>query len=369
MKQNRWKKIIGIILLVGVLIISFWYGGNAPGLQGFSVDSEVEENVINEDKTSEAETDKDSNDDISDYTADEKNNDKNIEASESEDSKKEKKTGLLTSIVMKVKKVSSSGKTRKNNPQLNKKAQKNANRAADKSIKKNKKKKNKNKIAKNNSDSNSKSVDDKNENNASDSNNIDSSNVVDNAHEPQNGITDDNRINDNISTENDNKTNNNITEQDVEKSDESSSKKSVKDDEGEFITCTIYISCASVLSHMDQLSSATKKVIPEDGIILNLTEVKVKKDATVFDVLQKAARDNKIHFEYNYTPAYKTCYIEGIGNLYQFDVGNLSGWLYSVNDEYPGVGCSSCKVEDGDSIKWVYTCNFGKDVGGYVETK
>ncbi len=369
MKQNRWKKIIGIILLVGVLIISFWYGGNAPGLKGFSIDSEVEENVVNEDKTSKAGIDKDNNENISDDASGEKSNEKNIEALESGDSKKEKKTGLLTSIVMKVKKVGSSGKAGKNNPQLNKKAQKNANRAANKSIKKNKKKKNKNKIAKNNSDSNSKSVDNKNEKNASDSNNIDSSTVVDDAHESQNVTTDDNRINDNISTENDNKTNNNITEQEVENIDENTSLKSVKDDDGEFITCTIYISCASVLDHMDKLSTATKKVIPEDGVILNLTEVKVKKDATVFDVLKKAARDNKIHLEYNYTPAYKTCYIEGIGNLYQFDAGNLSGWLYSVNDEYPGLGCSGCKIKDGDNIKWVYTCNFGKDVGGYVETK
>ena len=138
------------------------------------------------------------------------------------------------------------------------------------------------------------------------------------------------------------------------------------DDNAEIITCTIYISCASVLNYMDKLSDSTKKIIPEDGVILNLTEVKIKKGSTVFDVLQKAARDNKVHLEYNYTPAYKTYYIEGIGNLYQFDAGNLSGWMYSVNDAFPGVGCSGYTVSDGDSIKWVYTCSFGKDVGGYV---
>ena len=93
------------------------------------------------------------------------------------------------------------------------------------------------------------------------------------------------------------------------------------------------------------------------------SQVTVKKDATVFEVLQKAARDNKVHLEYNYTPAYKTYYIEGIGNLYQFNAGNLSGWMYSVNDEFPGVGCSGYKVKDGDVIKWLYTCSFGKDVG------
>ena len=37
MKRNIWKKLFGILLLVGVLVFAFWYGGDAPGLRGFSV--------------------------------------------------------------------------------------------------------------------------------------------------------------------------------------------------------------------------------------------------------------------------------------------------------------------------------------------
>ena len=48
MNQNKWKKIIGIFLVLGVLVLSFWYGGNAPGLQGFSVEKEVNESAYNE---------------------------------------------------------------------------------------------------------------------------------------------------------------------------------------------------------------------------------------------------------------------------------------------------------------------------------
>lgn len=39
--------------------------------------------------------------------------------------------------------------------------------------------------------------------------------------------------------------------------------------------------------------------------------------------------------ESNWTPAYNSAYIEGIGNLYEFDCGNLSGWMYSVNGVWP----------------------------------
>lgn len=56
-------------------------------------------------------------------------------------------------------------------------------------------------------------------------------------------------------------------------------------------------------------------------------------------------------------------YVEGINNLYEFDCGQLSGWMYNVNGWFPNYGCSKYTVQDGDVINWVYTCNLGKDVG------
>ncbi len=64
-----------------------------------------------------------------------------------------------------------------------------------------------------------------------------------------------------------------------------------------------------------------------------------------------------------YTPLYKSYYVEGINQLYEFDCGKNSGWMYSVNGKYPNYGCSSYKLEDGDKIEWRYTCNLGSDVG------
>ncbi len=84
-------------------------------------------------------------------------------------------------------------------------------------------------------------------------------------------------------------------------------------------------------------------------------------------MLQRVTKEKKIHLEFNYTPAFKSHYIEGIHNIYEFDAGNLSGWMYCVNNEFTGVGCSSYEVEKGDIIRWLYTCDLGKDVGDSFE--
>ena len=83
----------------------------------------------------------------------------------------------------------------------------------------------------------------------------------------------------------------------------------------------------------------------------------------MFDVLLREMKENGIHFEYVSTPIYDGVYIEGIGNIYEFDCGSRSGWLYCVNDKFPGYSCSQHKIKNGDVIKLLYTCDMGKDVG------
>lgn len=129
-------------------------------------------------------------------------------------------------------------------------------------------------------------------------------------------------------------------------------------------SCTISISCATVLNNMDKVSEAKKQVIPAGGTILSSTRVEFSEGESVFDVLQRVCRDNGIHMEFVNTPMYNSVYIEGINNLYEFDAGSLSGWLYSVNGVFPGYGCSAYTLQDGDVIAWHYTCDLGYDVGG-----
>ena len=133
-------------------------------------------------------------------------------------------------------------------------------------------------------------------------------------------------------------------------------------------TCTISISCETILGNMDKCAESKKALVPEDGIILPATEVTFSDGESVYDVLQRVCKANKIHMESSFTPVYNSAYIEGIHNLYEFDVGKLSGWMYAVNGWYPNYGCSRYALQNGDVVNWVYTCDLGYDVGGGYST-
>ena len=48
----------------------------------------------------------------------------------------------------------------------------------------------------------------------------------------------------------------------------------------------------------------------------------------------------------------------------EFDNGDQSGWMYSVNNNFPGVGADGSNVVYGDVIRWQYTCSGrGADLG------
>ena len=129
------------------------------------------------------------------------------------------------------------------------------------------------------------------------------------------------------------------------------------------LSCTLEIRCDVLLDNLDQLKTEKAALVPEDGVLLPVTEVEFDGGESVFDVFRKVLREEKIHFEYVDASAYDSVYIEGIGNLYEFDCGPQSGWMYSVNGVHPGLGCSAYTLADGDEIVFSYTCDLGADVG------
>lgn len=133
-------------------------------------------------------------------------------------------------------------------------------------------------------------------------------------------------------------------------------------------TCIFSISCDTILDNMDKCVENKKFLVPADGVIFPATEVEFSEGESVFDVLQRLCRENKIHMESSWTPLYNSAYVEGINNLYEFDVGSLSGWMYSVNGWFPNYGCSRYALQNGDVVNWVYTCDLGYDVGGGYST-
>ena len=135
-------------------------------------------------------------------------------------------------------------------------------------------------------------------------------------------------------------------------------------DQGKRLTCTFSIECSTILNNLDMLDPDKLELVPSNGVILAKTTVTFYEGESVYDVLQRVCREFGIHMEAEWTPIYNSAYIEGIHNLYEFDCGALSGWMYRVNGWYPNYGCSRYQLQDGDLVEWRYTCDLGNDVGG-----
>ncbi|MBQ8236669.1 MAG: DUF4430 domain-containing protein [Oscillospiraceae bacterium] len=133
------------------------------------------------------------------------------------------------------------------------------------------------------------------------------------------------------------------------------------------LTCTMEIRCDTLLDHLDAMTAEKAALVPQNGQLLAQTQVEFEAGDSVFDMFRRVLRQQKIHFEYTDAQIYGSVYIEGIGNLYEFDCGPQSGWMFSVNGVYPGLGCSGYTLADGDAIVFSYTCDLGADLGADYE--
>ena len=131
------------------------------------------------------------------------------------------------------------------------------------------------------------------------------------------------------------------------------------------LTCTLSVRCDTILQNIGWLDSEKVDIVPKDGVIFAEKTVTFYEGESVFNLLMREMKRNKIHMEFENTPIYNSAYIEGIANLYEFDCGELSGWMYKVNGWFPNYGCSRYQLKAGDKVEWVYTCDLGIDVGGY----
>jgi hypothetical protein len=374
MEHGKWKKITLALVVLVLLVFTFWYGGGSESLHGFSVNSDNAETSQSQMTDSQggsddavegqgAGSDEQGNSAVEGQGAglDEQGNSAvegqgagSDEQGNSAEESSEKSLNFFQKIIMHITQKSSSKKSSGSNTQNNKSAQKNANKAADKAQNSNSKKSSSSSKKSGNGSGNGSNTGGSGSNsNSSGSGNSTNSNSGNGS---SSGDTDTSNSGSSGSNNSGGTNNSNVN----------GSGNAEGDDNGK-IQCSISISCATLLDNLDSLTAAKKKQVPKDGVILKSTTVKVKEGSTVFDVLSKVTTSKKIHLEYSYTPAYKSYYIEGIHNLYEFDAGELSGWMYSVNGEFSGVSCSSYNVKDGDVIQWVYTCNLGKDVGSYFE--
>ena len=130
------------------------------------------------------------------------------------------------------------------------------------------------------------------------------------------------------------------------------------------IRVTVLAECADTLSHMDLIDESvnTADVIPADGIVLEYCEVWLPDGATAFDALTLAARQQNVRV--NGSGTLYGVYVSAIGHIAEFGFGSMSGWLYSVNGEYPEMSCADYKLADGDAVEFHYTCDYSAGTGG-----
>ncbi len=121
--------------------------------------------------------------------------------------------------------------------------------------------------------------------------------------------------------------------------------------------------CSAALDEMDSIDPSVNpaEIIPEDGEVIRVCEVTLPPGASAFDALIAAAREQRVRVDYS--GGVWGAYIRGIGGIYEFGFGELSGWMYRVNGEYPEVSASDYILEEGDSVEFVFTTNLGGDIG------
>lgn len=101
--------------------------------------------------------------------------------------------------------------------------------------------------------------------------------------------------------------------------------------------------------------------ISSTEVPMPLSTVEVQEGDTVLSVLKRNVESRGIQMEYS-GGDHETAYVEGIDNVYEFDHGQGSGWMYSVNGVFPNRGAGVIKLIPGDKVEWKYTIDLGKDL-------
>ena len=106
-----------------------------------------------------------------------------------------------------------------------------------------------------------------------------------------------------------------------------------------------------------RIPASVRTLLPEDGIILPPTKLRLREGDSVYDLLSRAVRTHRIAMEISRSAG--EIYVEGLAHLYERDAGDLSGWIFWVGDTRPERACSSVCPSDGDTVVWEYSCDLG----------
>ena len=121
----------------------------------------------------------------------------------------------------------------------------------------------------------------------------------------------------------------------------------------------LVVDCRAAVDNWDMLDEELKdeKYVPASGYILEPAKLQLQEGDTAYDLLVRTARYYEMPLDAlgaDENP-FGGVYIKGINHLYEGSCGDMSGWMFTVNGEFPEVGCDSYEVKDGDIICFEYS--------------
>lgn len=114
------------------------------------------------------------------------------------------------------------------------------------------------------------------------------------------------------------------------------------------------------------------------GTLIEETKVPIAAGDSIADVTVRLFE--AMGLEYSYTGTVEEgFYLSSLNNFElndkyyptfgEFDAGNQSGWCVRLNNWHINMGTSDFTVEDGDTVIWLYTCQYGADIGADFSSK
>ena len=126
--------------------------------------------------------------------------------------------------------------------------------------------------------------------------------------------------------------------------------------------CYVTVDCHTAVTNAT-LAGEKKEILPADGMVLDHFSVPVKEGMNAMEAFEAAMKENKLQYELQVSSFTGTSYVEGACNLYSCDCGDLSGWLFCFDGEFPSVGMADTPVGKDSQILLIYSCDMGPDVG------
>ena len=105
--------------------------------------------------------------------------------------------------------------------------------------------------------------------------------------------------------------------------------------------------------------------ISSSEVPLGATQVTMNDGETVLDALNRITKEKGIHRDV--TGGGSSAYVKGLANVYEFDRGQGSGWMYRITGVFPDRGVGAVKIQPGDNIEFLYTLDLGKDLNANLQ--